>query len=384
MMRRQPNRVLPRKRQKASVDQRHQNGKRQSALHILEHIGIWVAVVALVFQVGWSFFVERPLQREESIVRAWSVLTTPAQGNSGKGRAMSYLASLNISLDGLDLSCRRTEVPRKPTIGCTPQRIYDLDMDYENYASLQFANFEGTEFIDPTIANIFLVDANLQNLLVESGTLSEVQIDSSSIDGLELSYPSVASLSLANSEGNARMRFASLDVLNIWSSRLDSSTFSWFEQAELYVGFSSLRDTWWEANDYRTVDLQASDLSGAQFLCWYEECEDDLLAATVHSWSHPDDPILVGINREDGDVDWQPLEGFRNYCSSSPTVLNLGAIDEDDERWPEDDTFFQNSDIPFLKVENGSCIIYSFEEGEPEMLWSALLEERLSGQTVGE
>ncbi|MCC0081230.1 MAG: pentapeptide repeat-containing protein [Rhodobacter sp.] len=46
-------------------------------------------------------------RRDEAIARAWSILTTPATGNSGKREAMEYLASQGVSLRGVDLSCER-------------------------------------------------------------------------------------------------------------------------------------------------------------------------------------------------------------------------------------------------------------------------------------
>ena len=68
-------------------------------------IGIIIAAVALIFTV-----IELQEAREsrdaEAIARNWTILTTKASDNSGKVRALEYLASKDESLSGKDLSCR--------------------------------------------------------------------------------------------------------------------------------------------------------------------------------------------------------------------------------------------------------------------------------------
>ncbi|SIS75048.1 pentapeptide repeat-containing protein [Phaeovulum vinaykumarii] len=62
--------------------------------------------VSIIFGV-WVYKEERQTRREEAINWAWSILTTPATGNSGKRAALEYLAGQGVSLRGIDLSCAR-------------------------------------------------------------------------------------------------------------------------------------------------------------------------------------------------------------------------------------------------------------------------------------
>ncbi len=49
----------------------------------------------------------RKERQAEAITRAWSLITTPATGNSGKGPALEYLNDQGIPLRGINLSCER-------------------------------------------------------------------------------------------------------------------------------------------------------------------------------------------------------------------------------------------------------------------------------------
>ncbi|MCP5036747.1 MAG: ABC transporter permease, partial [Rhodobacteraceae bacterium] len=57
-------------------------------------------------QATLSEIAEARADREaDAITRAWTLITTPAPGNSGKGSALEYLNGLGIPLTGIDLSC---------------------------------------------------------------------------------------------------------------------------------------------------------------------------------------------------------------------------------------------------------------------------------------
>ncbi len=100
----------------------------------IEHIGIVLAILAVLFDTSWRFFVDRPIANEERIERAWETLSRKIPGNSGKMEAISFLREKGISLVGLDLSC-----------GSMGGRWKQKNASCKSRTWLENANFSGTE-----------------------------------------------------------------------------------------------------------------------------------------------------------------------------------------------------------------------------------------------
>lgn len=86
--------------------------KASHAIKVAQTVGAFIAfIVAMltVYQINLELTdikEERQARKEEAIARAWSRLIQRVSGNTGKGRALSFLAKSNERFDGVDLSCR--------------------------------------------------------------------------------------------------------------------------------------------------------------------------------------------------------------------------------------------------------------------------------------
>jgi len=67
-------------------------------------IALLLAAWGLWERVGGHSATLAEIEKAE-LARGWTLLTTPAPGNSGKVEAIEYLASKRQPLDGIDLSC---------------------------------------------------------------------------------------------------------------------------------------------------------------------------------------------------------------------------------------------------------------------------------------
>lgn len=380
-MRLEPNRILAKKRDKRRANMPEPiTEKRRSSLHVLEHVAIWVAVVAFIFQAGWSLFIERPLQDEERIVRAWSLLTTTAPGNSGKGRAMSYLSSQNTSLAGLDLSCVPTDNGE-----CTPQQVYDLDLQYEFGSNLLFVDFEQTEFIDPILGPTQITDANLNGALFERGRIASLSIVDSEVERFQLFFPDVGQFNMDGVRGAIRMQFSSLNEIAIWASSVDGSDIGLPPVENAVFELSSMKGSYLSIADFRNVSFHLNDLSGTRFACNEDyNCHEAVLAATRSSWTLPNQPILVSPYSIEETIIWEPLIGFNNVCNAPPTIINVAIIDPEDPRLVGFGTEEREFGRPLMKNDYGDCLIAINTQGKAELTWQEYVETGGIGYDVAE
>ncbi|WP_432450253.1 pentapeptide repeat-containing protein [Aliiroseovarius marinus] len=122
----------------------------------------------------------RRVNEQEAIARAWSTLSTPARGNSGKVGAIEFLASRNISLRGLDLSCEAMGGQMKPVdtvnlpdlMMCSHLvELRGLDLSFETHGhlvDLSEANFEGVVIADGNFSAAAMANASFKNGVIQN------------------------------------------------------------------------------------------------------------------------------------------------------------------------------------------------------------------------
>ena len=76
-------------------------------------VGAILATVVGLVVASWGLWEQVRNSRDDALARSddalarnWTLVTTPASGNSGKVQALEYLASKGKALDGIDLSCK--------------------------------------------------------------------------------------------------------------------------------------------------------------------------------------------------------------------------------------------------------------------------------------
>lgn len=185
----------------------------------------------------------RKARADEAIARAWSLLTTPATGNSGKREALEYLAAQGVSLTGVDLSCakmgggwdaeKKTCETRVDLAGLTLKapagQGVDLNGAHLEGAELWGAHLEGAELLGAHLEGAWLEGAHLQGAMLWRAHLEEARLWRAHLEEAEL-------------EG------AHLHGAELWHARLERA---WLEGAHL------------EGADLWRAHLEGAGLEGA-------------------------------------------------------------------------------------------------------------------------
>ncbi len=148
----------------------------------------------------------RKERQAEAITRAWSLITTPATGNSGKGPALEYLNDQGISLNGINLSCahmgggwdaekltcetptylRGVELKRADLSGAKLQGA-DLENAQLQGADLRFAQLQGA-----SLRFAQLQGANLRNAQLQGAALWEAQLGGANLSKADFTNASLS------------------------------------------------------------------------------------------------------------------------------------------------------------------------------------------------
>jgi Pentapeptide repeats (8 copies) len=132
------------------------------------------------------YYEEHKDRRETATTNAWSLITTPAPGNSGKRDALQYLVNSGVSVRGIDISCEAMKgnwnenrmTCQRPTflegLQFTPPNFAYVDffganMDGANlsnsdlnFASLERATFRGAYFRNADLSRAALYKTNFE------------------------------------------------------------------------------------------------------------------------------------------------------------------------------------------------------------------------------
>ena len=145
--------------------------------------GILVAVVALVLTVA-QFWIDYQDRVSERVVRAWTLVTTAAPGNSGKREALEYLNREDgwLCIEWMWEGCAIVLKPRTefPGIDLSASRHGEAGVFLSSInlplANLSEANLSGANLFEANLFHAFLMYANLKNTNLVKAELTWAQL----------------------------------------------------------------------------------------------------------------------------------------------------------------------------------------------------------------
>lgn len=180
--------------------------------------GTLLATLISVALGAWAYLEDRQTRHDEAINRAWSTLTTPATGNSGKREALEYLAAQGVSLRGIDLSCE------KMGGGWDPEKMTCANPVYLEGLSLkapkgQRVDLRGAHLEGANLAGTTLKGADLRDAFLMGTNFEEAHLEGTNLRGAHLER---AQLWETHLEG-ARLRAAHLQAAYMRSTHLEDA-----------------------------------------------------------------------------------------------------------------------------------------------------------------
>jgi len=204
-----------------------------------ERLVLMATFVSIIFGV-WVYREERQTRREEAINRAWSLLTTPATGNSGKRAALEYLAGQGVSLRGIDLSCARMgggwdaeALSCRAPVDLTGLRLRGPNGEGVDLrlSRLDGVDLTGADLEDAQMGGAGLAGATLSGARLRGAQMIGVQAPGARLDGADLR---AAVLSLG------KLRGADLDGADLGAAVLISADLTGAHVSDTNFGAATL------------------------------------------------------------------------------------------------------------------------------------------------
>ncbi len=292
----------------------------------------WLALLATV--VGIVFQVYTATQEERQIWY-WTILTTPAPGNSGKKEALEHLASHGTPLPSIDLSCHAMGGGETKDGECErPVYLEDLDLSKKTLgeeANLIRANLSDANLRRADLSGAKLRSANLSGADLSGADLRRAKLSYANLSDAELSYANLSDAELRSAKlSDAKLSDADLSGANLRSADLSDAD---LRRADL------------SGADLRRADLRRANLSNAKLI------DADLSNANLSnanlSNANLSDANLSGADLSDANLS---DADFNNATfSSDKTFTNAWAwADEQPRNLPE------KIDIQLCKYNKGS------------------------------
>lgn len=169
--------------------------------------------------LGVYFYFEEAADRHnQRLIAAWQLISTPANGNTGKISALEFLSTANRPLVGIDLSC----IPKDTTHG--PRCYSGVYLEAVNLAgaNLTNANFEGAD----------MPGANLTGAVLHRTNLAAVDLTNAQVANAQMTHTLFAEASVegvvfdGTDLGDATFLFTHLSAADFTHARnLDTAEF---------------------------------------------------------------------------------------------------------------------------------------------------------------
>ena len=272
---------------------------------------VGIFLTAFAFRTQLEINKEEALAREqEAIARSWELITRRASGNSGKVRALEYLASQGQVLSGIDLSCATmggTELDAEGAETCARRTfLRGLNLSAHTHGepvSLHNADLSGAELKDADLSGARLSRADLSGADLMGADLSGVLLSDTDLSrawlwGVDLSG---AVLKDANLTGatllGADLSGAELGGANLSHANLQDADFSGAELLGADLSGAWLWGTELSGENLRFANLSGArlweaDLSGADL--WKADLSGVLLSDAVLRNAHLSRAIFTG------------------------------------------------------------------------------------------
>ncbi len=223
-----------------------------------EIAGFWgwmerVVLLVTLLSVGFGYQVyqeERDTRRQEAINRAWSLITTPATGNSGKGPALEYLNDQGIPLQGINLSCEHMGG------GWDAEKLTCETPTYLRGVELHGADLEGAQ----------LQGADLTYADLQRAYLGFVGLQGADLRGAKLQGANLAHVYLQR----ATLTYVLLRRIDLTYADLQDADLVVADFQEAHLTYANLRNAVLAGADLQGADLhdakfEGANLSGADF-----------------------------------------------------------------------------------------------------------------------
>jgi len=200
---------------------------RRSDAWLWTELAVGALAVAVIVPTAVMLWGDMDNRQQQRIAQAWTTVVNPAPGNSGKGPALEYLVSKDVSLTGIDLSTEATESATY-LIGVDLSGANLVQADLSK-ADLEDADLSKTDLSYAFLENAFLVGANFSQANLERALLTQTNLLYANLSGANLveSDFSEATLAKADLSGatvtNANFSGADLSDANLDGVDLSSA-----------------------------------------------------------------------------------------------------------------------------------------------------------------
>lgn len=239
-------------------------------LHWLERVGllgsfggIAIAAYALLYQINYNSNIQRPINQEESIIRAWSLISMEQRGNIGKASAINHIYNQSLPMSFLSLPCDLSET--NDTLDrfgrCERPEILDgLRLTYREGLSsnpLSFSNFTGASITNSIITNLHIEEINLYAATIENLNTNDVIISNSDFSGAQFQNSTLSNSIIFNNH---------FDSTYIENSRIENTIIS-MDIDEVHLSYSDLRfnNTSFANSVLEFIDLTRSFFRTSEF-----------------------------------------------------------------------------------------------------------------------
>jgi uncharacterized protein YjbI with pentapeptide repeats len=264
----------------------------------LEIGAVVLTLVGLAFAYQ-QLQVQAEANRAAASADSWALLNAINTGNSGKIRAMEYLASKQQPFDGIDLSCEAMggveENEQGEEVCVRPTYLKSLNLSKTTHgwevslvganlsgAILVSANLSGADLMDADLSGADLMDADLSGASLERASLSDTNLRLANLSGANLTYAELSGAALdgANLSGSdlayanlsdAILLDANLSGAGLWEINLSDANLLGSNLSDAILGFT---------------DLSGAHLSDADF----KDAESTETADFTDAWAWADRP----------------------------------------------------------------------------------------------
>lgn len=270
---------------------------------------------------------ERQMRQEERIARAWSILTTPASGNSGKAAALQTLYRAGISLRGIDLSCETMGGGwHEETLTCDrPVDLTGVDLSGPNAPRRMFTDKssadESGDWRKACLAETHSPDP------LEFGDLAFL---SSEPLKHEIARPYFA-LRKTMREGGVDLRGARLSGVDLTGARLSGANFAGADLRGAIFDRTIAEAAVFDDARLAGAEIRQSFLSGSQFRASDWSCNRSILGAP----SNEACPIATDAQKARITNSWldgaeflyRRADGFQiTYSSAINSIVEFGSF----------------------------------------------------------
>ncbi len=211
----------------------------------LEHALLLATFASIVLGVA-AFWIDYSDRKAEARTRAWSLITTPATGNSGKGPALEYLNDQGVPLQGINLSCARMGGGwNAEELTCeTPAYLQGVELQKASLrgAQLQGANLYRAQLPEANLSYAHLQGAMLWEAQLQGANLGKAQLQSAKFLRAHLQRANLKEAQLqraflleAQLQG-ANLREAQLQGASLWSAQLQGADLGDAQLQGAYLG----------------------------------------------------------------------------------------------------------------------------------------------------